>query len=208
MPKGSALPAMNAVVAQLRDELKAAGFRKKRLVFNRAEGDLVHVLQFYLGPAYSSVRGSFEVELGVWVPEVHQARYSDASSSGFATATVCAVSARLGHLVSDHEHWRSLTAHSAEDIAGQVRDQLTAAGLPWLDARRSRAELLHADDGADGFDPGALQEVERAIIEAVAGDRAAARATITNYLAGVTDNPGHVEYVSELMAGVGVDLRA
>lgn len=50
MPKGSALPAMNAVVAQLRDELKAAGFRKKRLVFNRAEGDLVHVLQFQSRP--------------------------------------------------------------------------------------------------------------------------------------------------------------
>lgn len=152
---------MAYVVAQAAPLLKAAGFRKRRYVFNRTtEPGLVQVVKFWMGPFQppglgselhraalesmgqrGDVYGTFRIDFGVYVPEMILFEHERCGS--WVNEYNCQIRVGVGQLLpGGRKIWWSLDrADVAADLA---LDSLREVGLPWLDQLKTRDGILSA----------------------------------------------------------------
>ncbi len=184
--------AMARVVDAMAPSLNAAGFGKRRHLFNRSlDRGMTQVVHFQMGasqppgaqslPLRPNLYGQFTVNLGVFVPEmvIEPALTPGRWVNGFD----CQLRQRLGNLMpAGRDLWWSLGDPDEAVLA--VRAALASNGLPWLDRIKTREALLVAYR-LDG--PSALGMASNAPLLIAwllaATDRSAAEAMLEGYLA-------------------------
>ena len=143
MPSEAA-DALKEVVISAAPTLTSAGFKKRRNAFNRTtEAGVVQVLGFQLDKATGRVPGAgarrFTVSVGIFVG-------SGDPAPAWVNPSDCQLSRELEQLAPD-----VADAHLALDDVDLATwatfHVLTMYALPWLDQRRTRAEVLAAQDG-------------------------------------------------------------
>ncbi len=143
MPSEAA-EALKAVVTSAAPTLSTAGFKKRRNAFNRATGaGVVQVLSFQLdkvaGRSANAGARRFTVSVGVFVGD-------GAQEPAWVNPSDCQLSRDLERLAPD-----VADAHLALDdvdlASWATFHVLTMYALPWFDERRTRAEVLAAQDG-------------------------------------------------------------
>ncbi len=145
---------MHAVVAAVAPELKGAGFRKQRHLFNRStEPGVVQVVDFQMAqyrvppgmpvpPAL--VDGSFRLNLGVYVDALVRESW-ERPPGKWVSEYRCQIRAGMGELLQGHAYDRRAVDRksSTRDIwwsladvdlaADAARSALRDHALPWLD---------------------------------------------------------------------------
>ena len=199
---------MSNVVAQAAPLLKAAGFRKRRYVFNRTtEPGLVQVVWFWMGPfeppgpgseKHRAARevmglrgdhyGTFTIRLGVYVAEM--LRKDETPPADWVTIVKCHLRKPIGALLADGDDdvWWSL---DRSDIAADLAiDALQTAGLPWLNRLASRDSILATYESTGRLGIGLFGWPARIAWLLKDRDRAKAEAMLRNYLQEDL-SPGH-----------------
>lgn len=152
MPKSEYAHAVDQIQAALKDELRSAGFRVRGRTFNRLTDDgLTQVVNLQMGPSdppgathipglTDDLYGLFAVNLGVYVPEVAEARGNVAKA--WVQDYNCNVRSRLGPLVGNKgkDLWWAATNDPA--VVADVRRCITEVGIPFLDSYGSRDKIL------------------------------------------------------------------
>lgn len=135
--------AVEAAVAALAPELKAAGFRKQKARWNRAvEDDIVHVLELN---TYDNGEGRhFELSLGVFVPALSPARHPKASAPKWVREHDCTLRVSSWTLRSDRHAGAWPLTGGPEPVVAFARE----VALPFLDTRTTVATLVEADAAA------------------------------------------------------------
>ena len=209
--------AMARVVDAIAPSLKAAGFRKRRHVFNRSlDRGMTQVVNFQMGasqppgaeslPLRPNLYGRFTVNLGVFVPEMV---IEPALAPGkWVNEYDCQLRQRLGNLMPGGvDLWWSLGDPDEAVVA--VRTALVSDGLPWLDRLKTREALVVAyrSDGAKALGMASNAPLLMAWLLAPT-DRAAAEALLTGYLAEELQ-PTHRAWVEQRLidAGFGQLIR-
>ncbi|MEX0991742.1 MAG: DUF4304 domain-containing protein [Actinomycetota bacterium] len=217
---------MKDVATYVAPIMKAAGFRKRANNFNRLTADgLTHVLGFemarfepippnlsagdqrrvmesrarVLGP---SKYGSFTVNLGVFIPEIHRVQFS--TTPTFIGAHDCQILQRLGHIMErGDEGWWSLDPPTPE-IGLRMSELISEYGIPYLDSFPDR-EAIHAkwDAGDDPFRyPRPLFDL--AVMRHASGDLATATSLMQAHAAAANDR--HLPFVREVSRRLGIQL--
>ena len=207
---------MAEVVSRVQPELREAGFRKRRHTFNRTTDEgLVHVVNFQMGqyplapdipPIRYSMWGSFTVNLGVFVPEVHEVRFGEALR--FVNEYQCETSLRwrLGEFLDEPiDAWWDLRESldtQTEEVVALLRDR----GLPWLDTFRTRADILLAWEDTGRMEPWRRDKLTIAamVILAERGDERRARKTLEEYVATIEQEPHKRWVLQEFAPRVGL----
>jgi hypothetical protein len=228
-----AAQAMRAVVAELRPVLTAAGFRKRRHIFNRTtEPGLVQVVGFHMGRVdppgtveipgiRESVQGLFSVHLGVYVEEVWRLEFGplgrdvEPEAKSWVNDYDCQIRGVMDNPAGDplNRMWR------LDDLAAvhEVRDGLHARALPWLDRYGSRAAILARVERVpvlsaeiSGVGPNRLLATRMLL---TAGDRTGAQDVFDDYvddcLVRAPDEPhvrGHLQYLADFAERTGLAM--
>jgi hypothetical protein len=190
---------LNEIVAQLSPLFKNRGFRKRRFAFNRkADERTTHVVQFQLGPSWSSVHGRFRVNVALHLGEL------DPEAPAFLTESACQVRRTLGSLARGTDEWLSLDA-STDSTARAVAEDLVATGFPWLDRFTDRTAFLRAwHAGADEARPFVgLWTV--ALLHHQRGEQGAAGELIRNELR-TTQHRGRAQQLVQDARALGYDV--
>jgi len=150
---------------------KELGYRKSGFRWNRSlDSGLVHAVEFVMGPRgwarpsevdvpNDLLYGSFEVRVGVYVPEMDRLR----EARGWIFALSCAITAsvedlRFGYeierqwdevgsdpnapaLLRPPRPWQSLWD---EDAAAVAKASISLYGLPWVDRLRNHDDVVRA----------------------------------------------------------------
>jgi hypothetical protein len=158
MPKEKSKPtqAMDELQATLRQFLKELGFRARSRAFNRLTPDgLTQVIEFQLGrfdppgTHYVGFRqnlyGTFTVNVGVYVPEVHE--FGHPSSGGDGQAFVhehdCDIRERLGKLGPENRDiWWNLDPAKVHDQAADVFQRLERDAFAFFSQFEDRDAIL------------------------------------------------------------------
>jgi hypothetical protein len=202
--------ALDAVRDHLARYLKPQGFRLRSRTFNRStEPGVVQVIGLQLGVSAPGgtqgwggpdgfglgVRGSFTVNLGLYVDEVREA-LALYSRPRWIAASHCALRTRIGHLMEPaRDVWWSLD-HDPGELAGEVVRVLDARGLELLEACATREGLIaelteqRAQNGLRGH-----LRVSLAILLAGAGSLRDARDLLRDE---ITASGGNPEYQQNL----------
>jgi hypothetical protein len=208
MPKSEFAFAVDYIQRSLKPLMTANGFRVKGRTFNRITSEeLIHVVGIQMGPSdppgtvhipalRPNLHGLFAVNLGIYVPEVHQF-----NMSGKPIAWVqdydCCIRARLGALIGKGKEvwWR---ARSDEDVTRDVREALEKSGFPFFEQFGTRDRILaNFSERKAELGPSSPPRIVAAIILAQRGASEEARKLLYEQSL-ETLNPGHPAYVRKL----------
>jgi hypothetical protein len=155
MPKEKSKPqqAMDEIQANVRPFLKELGFRARARAFNRLTSDgLTQVIEFQMGrfdppgTYYNEIRknvyGEFTVNIGVFVPELHEYSFPR-KRLPFIHEYDCRIRARLGSIGPERQDiWWELreVPHQSADIFHRIERD----ALPFLAKFETRETILAA----------------------------------------------------------------
>jgi hypothetical protein len=152
--KSKAVQAMDEMQASVRPFLKELGFRARARAFNRTTSDgITHVIEFQVGrfdppgtQYYAGIRqnlyGRFTVNVGVFVPELHEYAWNGARKLTFIHEYYCWVRERLGSLGPERQDiWWKLEAIPQQ--AADVFHRIERDGLPFLAKFETREAILN-----------------------------------------------------------------
>ncbi len=149
--KSKPVQVMDGVQASIRPFLKELGFRARARAFNRITSDgITQVIEFQMGrfdpPGTHYVGfkknwyGKFTVNVGVYVPELHEYIFPGARLS-FIHEYDCWVRERLGHLGPEGQDiWWELEAIPQQ--AADVFNRIERDALPFLAKFETREAIL------------------------------------------------------------------
>jgi hypothetical protein len=151
--KSKVVEAMDEPQASIRPFLKELGFRTRARSFNRTTSDAItHVIEFQVArfdppgtQYYDEIRqnlyGSFTVNIGVFVPELHDYAWKFARELTFVREYDCWVRERLGHLGPERQDiWWKLEAIPQQ--AADVFERIERDALPFLSKFETREAIL------------------------------------------------------------------
>lgn len=123
-------------------KLQSMKYRKSKRIFNRIQPDgIVHVINFQMGPNWSTLQGKFTIEIGVFVPEVYEVIW-EKSAPKYAASPDCEERTRLGSLVKNEEDlWWDLS-EDERIIQNQILDLLLKYGEQYFLQFSSREKLI------------------------------------------------------------------
>jgi|WetSurMetagenome_2_1015567.scaffolds.fasta_scaffold370205_1 hypothetical protein len=105
---------LDRIEAYVGSKLHPLGFRQSGLHFNRRQPDgIVHVIDFQMAPNWTNLWGKFTIELGAFIPEVHQILTETAVPRSIGTP-YCDERVRLGELITGRDQWWDLTKDETE----------------------------------------------------------------------------------------------
>lgn len=142
---------MDEIQASVRPFLKDLGFRARARAFNRLTSDgLTQVVEFQMGrfdppgTHYVGFRknwyGKFTVNLGIYVPELHEYSFPGAKPS-FVHEYDCWIRARLGNLGPEREDlWWELRAIPEE--AADIFHRIERDAMPFFAKHETRGKIL------------------------------------------------------------------
>lgn len=205
---------LDELQAKLRPALKERGFRARGRAFNRLTSDgLTEVMQVQMGsfdppgtipiPGLRESRyGKFNVNLGVFVPEVAE-RYGGGAPKSCVQEYHCCIRTRLGLLGPERRDvWWDIRA--GEALAQELLQRLTRDAIPFFGKFETRDAILK-QWLADPKAPYAStpSRIVCAIILAKRGRNEDARVLLAAQ-ARETLNPGHPAYVRRLADKLGL----
>lgn len=122
--------------------LCAIGFRQKGRAFHRViEPGFVHIIDFGLGPAWSTRHGQFTVDVFVFLKEAYEILYS-APAPSRPTGSHCELHMRLGMLDDPPaDRWWPLSA-PLESIVADVENRIERLALPFLSRLAGRRAFV------------------------------------------------------------------
>ncbi len=191
---------LDEVQASCGQILRENGFRKRGRSFNRPHQDgLVGVVAFVSMPSWSSLHGSFCVELGVVLPCVGRIEHPEfAKSKAWYQPYDCALRAWLPELAGFPSSYVWTLSQSPLKSAGEITGLLRSVGIPYLDEFTSYAAVV-AHYAKHGVLPGAnphRSALEAAMIHHELGDEAAARECFGRALN--TEHKAFCDHVEEI----------
>lgn len=179
------------IAARLAPLLKAEGFRKQGLVFNRSASDgTVHVMSlqlssYNLGPpreliphaSTMNLHDTFTVNLGVYLPHLPVWAPPRRTSTGWVSEIACDIRERLGFLGDPpRDRWWAI---DVEDEIDEAVDLVASGGLPFLRAFATSTKVFEAFESGhlgNGQRPAAIRFAEAYRLR---GDLTAARGVLT-----------------------------
>lgn len=203
--------ALDAVRDHLARYLKPQGFRSRGRIFNRStEPGVVQVIGLQMGgtkPAGpltpeefgQGMRGTFTVNLGLYVDEVREA-LAQQPRPRWITAAHCALCTRIGQLADPaRDIWWKLEGTDPGELAGDVVRLLDAHGLALLEACATREGILAELEGqrAENGLSGQLR-VTYAILLAGAGRLRDAREQLRAEITAAEGSPVYQQTLREL----------
>jgi hypothetical protein len=203
---------MNRLQREVGTELKHIGFKVRGRTFNRTTDDgMTQVVNFQMGPSdppgttyvpglQTNLYGWFNVNLGIYVPEV--GLYTG-ESGRFVQVYYCCVRQRLGELGQECSGiwWR---ISSDADTVAELRERIVIDGIPFLDRFGSRDRILQEwATATENVSAGRPPRIVKAIILAGRGQSKEARELLRQQ-AQETRNPGHPAYVRGLAMKLGL----
>lgn len=213
--------ALDAVRDHLARYLKPQGFRVRGRTFNRStEPGVVQVIGLQSGGTREAgarreqegfgagTRGTFTVNLGLYVDEVREALAGDEPRPRWIVASHCALCTRIGQLAEpQRDVWWKLEGTDPGELAGDVVRLLDAHGLALLEACATRegimAELAaqRAENGLSG-----QLRVTYAILLAGAGNLRDARDLLRKEIAASKGSPVYQQMLHDLALRLHVPL--
>lgn len=167
--------------ASIQPRLKAYGFKKRGLLWNRERSPFIDVVS--VQEAEFSAEGAevFTVNIGVFVPSFFEAVWTR-PLSGFATEADCAVRLRLGDLLQDRiygdaedQWWEIASVADVESEGNEVRRAIEEKAIPFLegfDGSEALVRHLRQVKGWQSKNP--LHTIYRALAESEVGDTSTA----------------------------------
>ncbi len=216
---------MKQIVKTMHPLLKEAGFRKRRSTFNReTEPGLIQVFDFQMGPyepgpQYEfppikvNLYGKFNVNLGVFISEVHE-RLRGEPPPSFVPEYECELRKRLPELLPEDERpvtdkgvgWWSLDDPPLK-TANELRRLTTDYALPYFETVKTRdgvIALWQREANGAGLPPRAPLSI--AAIQFHRGHAHDAERLIRDYVAAGFKNPGHREFVEKVANSMGISI--
>jgi len=213
MPKPVYAQAVDEIQNALSPLLKSHGFKVRGRTFNRiTEDDLTEVINLQMGPfdppgttyipgLRENRHGLFDVDLGVYVPEVAEQLGHRARS--WVREYHCCVRARLGELCGqDREIWWHARANNS--VIADVRKCIEEVGFPFLDRFSTRDKILDQwRDRSGNMGASNPPRIVMAIILAKRGQTRPATELLLRQ-AEETESAGHRDYVGKLAEELGL----
>lgn len=161
-------------------------------------------------PIRLDLHGQFTVNLGVWVPDLHDFG-STTESDRFVNEYESHIRARLGQLLGrEQDVWWPLVGH-LDELGDKLRETIRTHGLPWLDEFGDNGDVLDwlETDGPttsvrSGPSPGwsGPRPLLAAWVRTKRGEDDRARDHLISYLASdLREN--HRRFVEDLVADMG-----
>jgi hypothetical protein len=153
MPKSDLAKKLDEVIKVVAPILKMAGYKKRGNTFNKCvEPGIIHVVNFQMAPyMFNNVNeilpfrhnlyGSFTINLGVFILEVHNAVHGW-KVSDFVSEPECEIRMRIGKLLSDGtDLWWDLSGDTST-ISSDVIKLIQDVALPFLEKLSSRNLII------------------------------------------------------------------
>jgi hypothetical protein len=166
--------------------LKRHGFKRKSLTWNRASGDIVHVIDAQVSRFSGPDRVDLTVNVGIWARPLWII-YSAKETPSFVREHDCWPCFRIGQLLADFRRdakdvWWKLTGEADVEMVGtELCSALSDKCIPFLNGFRSLEDLKRfCDTTADlRLMPGG--KLYLAILNYKVGDRAGYERLITEF---------------------------
>ena len=183
--------------------LKPLGFKKKVRAFNRqTENGIYQVINIQRGQVYSTLYGSFTINLGIMAKEIYELD-SYNKPKDFYQDYDCKIRERLSNLTIKNDFWW-LISDNVENTAKIINEGLNSKGFEWLNALETREKIIkNWVTMADSNSPRAKLDV--AIIT-LGLDRENGIKLINDYYRKVNNKSPHKDYVKELAEKLDIKL--
>ena len=165
--------------------LVPGGFSLRGHTFRKTiEPGFVHIVDFGLGPAWSTRHGSFTVDACVFIGEVYSVLF-DTHVPRLPTSMHCELRQRLSLLADPpSDRWWSL-GEPIEPTVAEVRADIDKLGLPFLDLLSGRKALVAewSNRGSDSLGLSPRGDLCVAIVLKEIGEESAARELLNSAIA-------------------------
>ena len=184
--------------------LKPLGFQKKGRTFNRqTEDGIYQVINIQSGQVYSTLYGSFTINLGIMVKEIYELE-SYNKPKEFYQDYDCQIRERLSNLTNKNDFWW-LISDNAENTAKKINQGLNSKGIEWLNALETRKKIVNNWVAmADSNSPRAKLDI--AIIY-LGLERENGIKLINDYYKNIKNKSTHKDYVKELAEKLNIKLK-
>jgi hypothetical protein len=207
--------AVDEIQRRLKPLLNARGFKSRGRSFNlTTEEGLTHVIGIQMGrsdppgtvpiPGFrSELHGLFTINLGIYVPEVHQF-YMSGKELRWVQEYNCCIRARLGNLIGEgKEVWWH--ARADEKVTSHLSQSLEASGFKFLEEFGTRDKiLLNFDNRKGALGASNPPRIVKAVILTAKGEPEKARLLLHEQWRDILNPPGHSEFVRELARRLGL----
>lgn len=148
---------LDEIQSKIGNSLQQLGFKRKGRTFRReTDTEVLQIIAFQAGPfeigpplppEVSHLRpdlyGMFTINLGVFVPEIHERTNPPISMNRVICDAHCSIRTRLPHIVEGEEFWWPILDCTEEDVE-DITALLLHVGIAFLDRFRTR-ELIVRD---------------------------------------------------------------
>lgn len=201
---GKIMPAVSEMIKHVASELnrrvlKPKGFRKAAMTWVRGS-PWVQIINIQSGKWNTPSEGTFTLNLGLYVPELHAATEAW-PVSGSVKEYDCDVRRRIGELMASAEDywWEVTPTTELEPVIMTVCESVEAFAIPWLDRTNQSMENVAAELAHS------CSFLSAAVAFALAGDKTAASQALANALA--NSNPSVLPKLRRLAAAHGLAIQ-
>lgn len=156
-PKSPIVARLDEIQSRIGKSLQPLGFKRKGRTFRReTDHEILQIIAFQAGPfelgpplppQVSHFRpdlyGKFTINLGVYVPEIHERTNPPISMNRVICDAHCSIRTRLPHIGEGEEIWWQILDCTDEDVE-DISALLIHVGVAFLDRFRTR-ELIVRD---------------------------------------------------------------
>lgn len=195
--------ALDYVQSRVAPILKVQGFRKSGRSHSRTtSAGLKHLIDFWSGPSWTSLTGSFTVDVGVYFPCVPLLEYGRASKN--TREPDCQIRARLSKFAGTNDKWWPL-ADSLDATVQEILNLIDAHVLPFFDRFEDYSDGIqyYLEFGSLPFKHRERSALEIAMIYSHLGDLERARQSIAEALES-SEHKGFSEHVRQVAQRIGV----
>lgn len=206
---------MSSLIAGMIDEvirgglalpLKSRGFRKLRRTFIKPMSDLTHVLNVQGHPWNRGEEGSFMVNLGIFLPPVHEFYHGPVPR--FPHIYDCEIRVRVSDLIYGRELWWPVGPNTdLEVLTGEVSEAVLGLGLAFLRRLRNLREVLYAlEEGLVDAGGGTVRRLwTSALLHYHLGNVVQTRRLLRRSLLETEGRPGH-DYALNVCQRLGIEV--
>lgn len=198
------------IKARIAPVLKAAGFRKRRHLWNRIHGDLIHVVTLDKSPYCTRTHEDFTVNTGVFVPKVYDSVWHE--QPPFIAEYHCQIREGIGKIIggfetrAPHKWWHCASETEYEEAGREVEQLLPCHVLPFL-ARFQTMESVHGFmSNVTGWQSRDwLMKIYLSLVKREIGDIDGAKAVLEE-IVGNPKSRGWADRAREILAALGDGL--